>query len=230
MTDKLGRVACNRPTAWMGVLVLLFLTNTAVARAQTANDQNRAAAVAAYKLQVGDVLSITILGWPTPAEQFEGRFPVESTGRAYLPIVGGVEVAGKTTEAVQAELRRRFAAEQSQAVVLVEPVFAVAVNGEVREPGVYDFRPGQTIFDALSRAGGYTNAADRTDVLLVRAGSSRTISASSANELATLLAEATLQSGDRLLVHPARRFYSTTVLTTLQVLIGVATLYSVVTR
>lgn len=230
MTDKLGRVARSRPQILLILTALFCCLTPWPATAQTANDQNRAAAVAAYKLQVGDILSITILGWPTPSEQFEGRFPIESTGRAYLPIVGAVDVAGKTTEIVQAELRQRFAAEQSQAVILVEPVFAVSVNGEVREPGVYDFRPGQTIFDALSRAGGYTSAADRTDLLLVRAGNGRTLSAASANELAALLAEATLQSGDRLLVHPARRFYSTTVLTTLQVLIGLATLYSVVTR
>lgn len=211
----------------MTLSVLFYLFPVTPLLAQTPNNQNRATAVANYTLQVGDVLNILIWGWPVPGEQLEGKFPIESSGRAFLPVVGAVEVAGKTTERVQAELRQKFASEQSQAVIVVEPLFAVAVNGEVRQPGVYDFRPGQTVFDALSRAGGYTPNADRDDVLLVRAGKSENLSAGSPNELATRLAETVLQSGDRLLVHPDKSPKLTTIYYIMQTAIAAITLFTV---
>ena len=178
-------------------------------------------------MQRGDVLSVLIWGWPAPTEKLEGRFPIESDGRVYLPVIGAVEVAGQTTERVQAELRRRLAAEQREAVIVIEPLFSVAVNGEVRQPSVYDFRPGQTVFDAISRAGGFTQDADRKQVLLVREGATETLAGETAGELAGRLAQTPVQSGDRLQVSPRSRFPVMTLLGVLQTAIAAVTLYTV---
>jgi polysaccharide export outer membrane protein len=178
-------------------------------------------------VQPGDVLSVLIWGWPAQTDKLERRFPIESDGRVYLPVIGAVEVAGKTTERVQADLRARLAAEQRQAVIVIEPLFAVAVNGEVRLPSVYDFRPGQTVFDAISRAGGFTQDADREQLLLVRNGAGQNMTAATAGELAALLAQTPLQSGDRLLVSPRKRVAVNTILSVLQTAIAAVTLYTV---
>jgi protein involved in polysaccharide export with SLBB domain len=142
-------------------------------------------------------------------------------------VIGAVEVAGKTTERVQSDLRARLAAEQRQAVIVIEPLFGVAVNGEVRLPSVYDFRPGQTVFDAISRAGGFTQEADREQVLLVREGGSQNLTAESAGQLAAILAQTPLKSGDRLLVSPRKRVAVMTILGVLQTAIAAVTLYTV---
>lgn len=228
MADKLGREAKRWPQALTALLAIVYFLVPGAAKAQNAVDRSQATAVANYVVQPGDVLSVLIWGWPSISDKLEGRFPVESNGRAYLPVVGAVEVAGKKAETVQAELRQRLAGEQSQAVIVIEPLFAVAVNGEVRTPNVYDFRPGQTAFDAISRAGGYTSDADRMTVLLVRDGSAQTLAAGTASELATQLAQTQLQSGDRLLIHPRKRVAWGTWLNVIQTAVAAVTLYTLI--
>ena len=230
MADKLGREALRRLRV-LGIFAACFCSfGAAHAAAQTAVDRTQAAAVASYVVQAGDVLSVLIYGWPTPSERLEGRFPVEANGFAHLPAVGAVEVAGKTTERLQAELRQRLAAEQSHAVLIIEPLFAVGINGEVRTPNVYDFRPGQTVFDAISRAGGYSEHANRRELLLVRDGKPQTLSAVNAGELAALLAQTSLQSGDRLMVQPRARIGLRHVVDFLQATIAGVTLYTLLSR
>jgi polysaccharide export outer membrane protein len=227
MTDKLGNGAGIGPKVVATFLAFLCFQMPGVATAQSATDRSAAAAVANYIVQPGDVLSVLIWGWPAQTDKLEGKFPVEANGRAYLPVIGAVQVAGKPTAQVQADLRTRLAAEQSQATIIIEPLFAVAVNGEVRLPSVYDFRPGQTVFDAVSRAGGYTQDADRKKVLLVRDGAARTLAGGSSDELAAMLAQTPLESGDRILVHERKRTNITTFLNILQTAIAAVTLYTV---
>ena len=227
MTDKPGNGAASRPGVVATFVAFVCILVPGTAAGQTATDRAAAQAVANYVVQPGDVLAVLIWGWPAQTDKLEGRFPVEANGRVHLPVVGAVDVAGKTTERVQTDLRQRLASEQSQAVIVIEPLFGVAVNGEVRLPSVYDFRPGQTVFDAVSRSGGYTQEADREKVLLVRDGNAQTLSASNASELAALLAQTPLKSGDRLMVHARRRNNVTTYLNILQTAIAAVTLYTI---
>ncbi|HET9440830.1 MAG TPA: polysaccharide biosynthesis/export family protein [Longimicrobiales bacterium] len=226
MTELPGKVAYRWPQGLIALLAFICMQGPTVARAQTAVDQSQAAAVANYVVQAGDVLSVLIWGWPAATDKLEGRFPIESNGRVYLPVIGAVEVAGKTTERVQAELRQRLNAEQQQAVIVIEPLFAVAINGEVRVPNVYDFRPGQTAFDAITRAGGYTDQADRKKMLLVREGNAQQLEAGDASALAAQLAQLPLKSGDRIQVHRRGRISVQTWLNILQTAIAAVTLYT----
>src|SRR5687768_13056564 len=130
MTVKLGSAAISRPGIRSILVALICFYWPSALPGQSAIDKGQAQALASYIVQPGDVLSLTIWGYPNPADKLDGRFPVEANGRAHLPVVGEVEVAGKTTERVQAELRQRLAAEQRQAVIVIEPLFAVGVNGE----------------------------------------------------------------------------------------------------
>jgi protein involved in polysaccharide export with SLBB domain len=226
MADKQGKDAFDGPRVLSTLLAFLCFFGIPSAFGQSAVDRSQAAAVANYVVQPGDILSVLIWGWPAASDKLEGRFPIESNGRAYLPVVGAVDVAGKTVERVQADLRQRLAGEQSQAVIVIEPLFAVAINGEVRVPNVYDFKPGQTAFDAISRAGGYAENANRKQVLLVRDGASQLLSAEDESQLATLLAQTPMRSGDRLQVHPRKRFAWITYLNILQTAIAAVTLYT----
>lgn len=230
MTVNAGKDAFRRPEVSAILAALLCILGPPSLAGQTAVDRNQAQAVASYVVQPGDVLSLTIWGYPSPADKLEGRFPVEANGRVYLPVVGQVDVAGKTTERVQAEVRQRVAAEQNQAVITIEPFFVVGVNGEVHLPNVYDFRPGQTLFDAVTRAGGYTLEAERRKLLLVRDGQAQTLEADDASALAAQLAQTPLRSGDRLLIHPRKRITAGTVLNVLQAAVAAATLYALLTN
>lgn len=183
-----------------------------------------------YVVKPGDVLKVRIWGWPEPATELEGTFPVESSGVAHLPVIGAMQVAGKTAEEVQREFRTRFAEEQRNPVVTISPAFAISVMGEVRNPGVIDVFPGYTVFDALTTADGFQEQANRSAVLLVRGGTTRTLSGGNAEETAALLAQTPLESGDRIIVQRARSAGVVTINTVLQAVLSAATLIVLIAK
>ncbi|HEY0304855.1 MAG TPA: hypothetical protein VGC44_07770, partial [Longimicrobiales bacterium] len=81
--------------------------------------------------------------------------------------------------------------------------------------------------DAISRAGGYAQDADRTKILLVREGQAQTLGGGTSSDLAALLAQTPLKSGDRILVHQRKRTNITTYLNILQTAIAAVTLYTI---
>lgn len=192
MADKLGRLSI---TVWL-------LLMAAEASGQSARMDRATATFGGgnYVVQAGDVLRVRIWGWPQPESEIEGSFPVEAEGTSFLPVIGALPVAGKTAEQVQEEFRRRFAQEQRNPVVTVTPYFVVSMMGEVNGPGVIDVRPGYTVFDAISTAGGFTANANRNSVLLIRKGVERTVGGMTATAAARAMAEVPLESGDRILI------------------------------
>lgn len=233
MTRKLGGVANARRTASTGVglALLCILAWTAPAHAQYRYERATATfAGAHYVVQPGDQLRVRIWGWPDPADHTEGSFPVEQTGIVFLPVIGQLHVAGRTAQEIQDEYRKRFAEEQRNPVVTVEPVFAVSVMGEVKFPGVVDVEPGYTIFDAITTAGGYTDNAKRTSVLVVRKSGSVEVGGSNPDEAAAKLATMPLESGDRIVVPRAGTPHLQTLAVFLQAFVSAATFVVLLTR
>lgn len=150
----------------------------------------------------GDILRVQV--WPDREGLYSGDFLVEETGLVHVPVLGAVTVGGKELDEVRAELRRRYAQVNENAVVAITPLFSVSVMGAVASPGMYPLRPGQTVFDAISLAGGFGERAKTDDVRLLRNGTVTVISAEEAFETGTSDLGAPVQSGDRILV-PQRR-------------------------
>lgn len=109
-----------------------------------------------YVLAPGDRLGIYLLG----RTQREYNLLVNAQGKAYLPGIGVVHLAGKTLAEARDGLRDylgRYFAEQSIEVLLLEPRRAyVSVVGEATRPGRYSLSGAQTTFDAVLAAGGPT--------------------------------------------------------------------------
>lgn len=183
-----------------------------------------------YVVQPGDVLKVRIFGYPEPGDETLGSFQVEANGTVYLPVIGSLEVAGKSAEQVQEEFRTRFAVEQRNPVVTVFPLFAVSVMGEVRGPGVVDVAPGYTVFDAISTAGGYTESANRTEVLLVRKSGIIKVGAATAADAAAAMAQMPLESGDRVVVQRTSKPRAAAVAAILQGLLSAASLIVLLAR
>ena len=74
----------------------------------------------------------------------------------------------------------------------------VYVNGEVEKPGGVPFRPGMTITDALSHAGGATSGANLKEVYILRYGKRIHINVKSIFQGKT--PDVDLQEGDRLFI------------------------------
>jgi polysaccharide export outer membrane protein len=128
-----------------------------------------AQAPTAYRLGPGDVLEVSVWGFP----DLTRTVAVRPDGRVSLPLVGEVEAAGRTADELQRELTRRFAlyVRNPQVAVIVREFRKVRVSvlGQVGRPGTFELLPPVRVLDALSSAGGLLEGADRKAARLIRA-------------------------------------------------------------
>jgi polysaccharide export outer membrane protein len=123
-----------------------------------------------YLISSGDVVGVRVVN----QEGMSTRARVRSDGRIALPLLGDVEVRGKTPGALRLELEARFKeyiVAPSVTVNLDEiaPV-SVSVLGEVAHPGVISMDAGCGIAQAIAGAGGLTDYASRDRIFVVRNG------------------------------------------------------------
>ncbi len=127
-----------------------------------------------YKIQPGDQLLIKI--YPEDPYMHGGDVEVTPEGNITLPMIGKVNVSGKSINMLSDEL---------QAVIdrdyLVNPEVVIQIKGfkeasfvilgQVRKPGTYDFPAGDkkfTFLQAVSMAGGFSEVANIKKVKIVR--------------------------------------------------------------
>lgn len=140
-----------------------------------------------YRIQVNDVLSIRVLGLDdatsrqfnvengaamamNDAALYVNGFSVDKTGSVQLPTVGKVKLQGLTVSEAQEQLQKKINDYFTTATVILKMVsFRVSVLGEVNTPGSYFIYNNQiTLLDALARAGGPKEYADKRHVTLMR--------------------------------------------------------------
>jgi polysaccharide export outer membrane protein len=139
-----------------------------------------------YTLGVGDVLSITV--WDHPelaaaqgaqsqpqvrAADAPAGFIVDQTGSVSFPYAGVLHAAGLRPDEFQANLARRLSRvyQNPQITVRIASFRSrkVYVDGEVHTPGVQPINDiPMTLYEAITRAGGFTPAADQSRMLLTR--------------------------------------------------------------
>jgi protein involved in polysaccharide export with SLBB domain len=158
-------------------LVALWLV-TVPSQAQRAADSVATTAKpdGAYRVKTGDKLSVRFLHQP---ELNETAVIVRPDGMITLQIVNDIRAAGLTAQ----ELKQ--AIEKAYSEILLEPVVTVSlvefvaprafVSGQVTKPGSYELRNGQTVWQAIALAGGFTRDAHRKMVLHARPIGERTL-------------------------------------------------------
>ena len=120
-----------------------------------------------YTLSSGDSIRIYVYGEPDLT--FE-RLLIGQNGRISYPFLGELKVIGKTSAQLQQSLIDGLKPDYlidpriSVSIVKYRPFF---VNGEVKSPGGVDFQPGLTLRKAISLAGGFTERANKKQVLLI---------------------------------------------------------------
>ncbi|MCC5888528.1 MAG: polysaccharide biosynthesis/export family protein [Gammaproteobacteria bacterium] len=127
-----------------------------------------------YQLGAGDTISISV--WRNP--ELSVSVPVRPDGFVSAPLIGDVEVGGKTPEAVAEIMRERLTAfvQDPQVSVIVtglasaEYLTRVRVTGAVQQPRSIPYRPGMTVMDLVLEAGGPTEFAAPSRTRLYRQG------------------------------------------------------------
>ena len=122
-----------------------------------------------YILWSGDTLDISVT---TAPELSREEVIIAPDGRLQMPIVGSVVAAGRTVDALQADLSNLLSSELRDPRVFVAATEygsqQVFVNGQVANPGIFPI-PGQIgPLQAITMAGGLTLTADAKQVIVMR--------------------------------------------------------------
>lgn len=145
---------------FIAVLWLLFIVGS-TAQAQTSAPED-----SSYQLGSGDLIRIQVYGESDLS--MEAR--ITDTGTLSYPFLGQIQVAGRTLGQLQ-----DFIVSGLKGDYLVDPKVSVTIldyrqfyiNGEVKRPGGFAFKPGLTVRKAISLAGGMTERASSKKIFVI---------------------------------------------------------------
>jgi|GEM_PF-362773 len=119
-------------------------------------------------LGYGDEISVAV--WRNDDLKTTAR--VDETGNIHLPLLGDIQAGGRTVAELRAELAKAYGK------YLVDPQVTVGVSalksqtalvmGEVKSQGVVSVDHDMNLFEAVARAGGFTDNAGQSMVVLLR--------------------------------------------------------------
>ncbi len=161
-----------------------------------------------YKLGPNDEIAVRIIGQPDYSLE---KAKISPVGRIFHPLLGDIEVAGRTIPQLTEELTKdlsEYLLNPKVSVSLLETKSAkIGVLGEVVHPGILVMNEPMTVLDAIKAAGGITEYGDKSNVIVYRQADGGKISPHEIN-LKKLLAGKTapgenleLQPGDTVEVH-----------------------------
>ncbi|MEO0034939.1 MAG: hypothetical protein RLZZ501_962, partial [Pseudomonadota bacterium] len=125
----------------------------------------------AYRIGPGDTLAV-VLPY-NPELNFEAQ--VGPDGRFTLPVIGGIDVGGRTVAEIEAAidrvlLERRIARDAQPSVSVRHYAPVIYVGGEVKNPGAVPLRDRMDPLQAVSVAGGILETGRGDEVVLIRPG------------------------------------------------------------
>jgi protein involved in polysaccharide export with SLBB domain len=119
---------------------------------------------AAY-LHPGDLLRVTVYGRP----ELSGDLDIAADSTLRHPLYRNVKVAGVPLSTVEERIRTLLRTFEADPKFVLDPLYHVAVGGEVREPKLLTLRPEVTIGQAIALAGG-PNERGRVDRVRILRG------------------------------------------------------------
>jgi len=121
-----------------------------------------------YRIGPEDVLQVSI--WKN--EAMSRTVPVRPDGKITLPLLNDVEAAGLTPMEFRDLLIKKlteYMPAPEVSVIVVDPrSFKVSVMGEVPRPGRFELRSRTTVLDMLALAGGLSQFASRSKIVVLR--------------------------------------------------------------
>lgn len=120
-----------------------------------------------YKLGSGDIVKITVFG----QDDLLVKTKLSNIGIINYPFLGDINLVGLTVNEVESlidrGLRGDYLVNPSVSVTVLEyrPFF---IDGAVNKPGGYPYQPALSINKAAALAGGYTERANRSDIIIIR--------------------------------------------------------------
>ena len=128
----------------------------------------RATAPDVYRIGPEDNLTISV--WKNDA--LTRTVPVRPDGKISLPLLNDVQAAGLSAQELRDVLAQKLGAymPNPEVSVIVAAInsFKVSLIGEVARPGRLELRSWTTVLDALALAGGFTQFASRSKIVILQ--------------------------------------------------------------
>lgn len=123
-----------------------------------------------YRVGPFDVLTIDVFG---SEELSKKEVQVDASGRITFPLIGTLEVAGKTPGEVGDLMADRFRGRyiyNPQVTVNLKEIISqtVTISGEVKKAGVYPIIGRMTLMTAIASAEGWTEFSKKGEVVVLR--------------------------------------------------------------
>jgi polysaccharide biosynthesis/export protein len=165
----LSDVGAQAPSAGAPVQAVQLPPPVASQPTQQSSPGSALAPASDYRIGTHDLLEIQIFGIDT----LNRSVRVNAKGMVSLPLVGPVEVGGKTAQEAEEHLSAKLAEKylQNPQVSLFIKEFTsqrVTVEGAVKRPGIYPLAGQTTLLRALALAGGQDALADLSEVMVFR--------------------------------------------------------------
>ena len=124
-----------------------------------------------YRIGSEDIVDIRVYGEP----ELTAVARVSSEGLIVLPLIGTLSAAGLTTEELTHKITAMYKKgylKRPQVMVLLQQYRQTMVHimGEVSAPGPYRLTHQNTLIELISKAGGFTPVAKRSEVRIIRPG------------------------------------------------------------
>jgi len=122
------------------------------------------------KLGAGDLMEVNVYNVP----ELTSKVRVSLSGDIYLPLIDYVHVEGLTQEEAQGLIEKRLAdggfVRNPHVTIFMDESASSAVTllGEVQKPGMYPDVADHKLYEMLSQAGGFTQAASRKIAVIRR--------------------------------------------------------------
>lgn len=120
-----------------------------------------------YRLGSGDKIKVQVYG----EDDMTVEVLLSDAGTISYPFIGEMDVLGLTVGLLEAKilagLKPDYFVEPQVTVTMLE-YRQFFINGEVEDPGGYAFQPGLSIRKAVSLAGGFTERASKTNIMVIR--------------------------------------------------------------
>jgi protein involved in polysaccharide export with SLBB domain len=122
-----------------------------------------------YILGIDDRMSLNVYG----EAGLTGEQQVGPDGSITVPLIGKVQAAGRTVDAVSGEVRERLSMgflKNPSVSITIQTFRPFYILGEVNRPGEYPYRKGMSVSDAVATAQGFSYRARKKFVFVKRQG------------------------------------------------------------
>ena len=142
---------------------LLFFISLSVAQAKSFEDT--------YVIGAGDKIQISVYG---ESDLSIDELYISNSGKFEYPYLGQLSALNKTPESLKNEIINGLKGDyliSPKLLLIVVGFRSIYVNGEVKQPGGYEYQPGLTVDKAIALAGGFTDRAAKDKVYITQSGS-----------------------------------------------------------